>query len=76
VISASSATPGTVHIHQASNQQNHSSHPASKCKSQVVKAHQGLTSLTEVWSRVAPGPASSRLAHACDASGLSGQVAR
>lgn len=76
LISASCAAPGTVHTHQPSTQQNHSSHPALKRHSQVVKAQQGLTTLTEVWSRIAPGWVSSGLAQACDATRLSWQEAR
>ena len=76
LISASCAAPDVVHTHLASNQWNHTSHPASKRQSQVVKAQQGLTRLTEVWSRIASESASSRLAHACDATRLSWQGAR
>lgn len=76
LILASSAAPDVVHTHLAANQQNHISQPASKCHSQVVKAQQGLTRLTEVWSRIAPGWVSSGLAQACDATRLSWQGAR
>lgn len=64
VISASGVAPDVVHTH-----------PASKCPSQIVKANQGLTTLTEVWSRSAPTPASIHLTQARDETRLSGQGA-
>lgn len=76
VMSASCTALDAVNTQPLPNQLNHISHPASKCPSQVVKANQGLTALTEVRSWTALAPASSPRLQARDAGRSSRQEAR
>jgi predicted DNA-binding transcriptional regulator AlpA len=66
----------TVGIQPAPSQQCNTGRAASKCSEEVVKAKQGLTTLTEVGSRNPPAPASIPPLQLRRAARLSGQGTR